>query len=199
MYLCADVQDADSLTVALDEVRKRFGRITGLIHAAGVLADKKISDKTEEQFRRVFATKVEGLRSLLAVTAEDPLELIVCFSSVAARYGNAGQCDYAAANEVLNQVAGVEARRRGETCLVKSIGWGPWEGGMVTPGLAQQFKSRGMGLIPLGRRRATVCRGASRTRNKCRGSDYRRRRVCHYRWAACQCTSGKHGRRGAID
>ena len=149
VYLCADVQDADSLTFALDEVRQRFGRITGLIHAAGVLADKKISDKTEEQFRRVFATKVEGLRSLLAATAEDPLELIVCFSSVAARYGNAGQCDYAAANEVLNQVAAVEARRRGEGCLVKSIGWGPWEGGMVTPGLAQQFKSRGVGLIPL--------------------------------------------------
>ena len=148
-YLCADVQDADSLSYALDEVRQRFGRITGLIHAAGVLADKKISDKTEEQFRRVFATKVEGLRSLLAATAEDPLELIVCFSSVAARYGNAGQCDYAAANEVLNHVAAVEAQRRGETCLVKSIGWGPWEGGMVTPGLAQQFKSRGVGLIPL--------------------------------------------------
>ena len=149
MYLCADVQDADSLVRAFDEVRQRFGPITGLIHAAGVLADKKISDKTEEQFRRVFATKVEGLQSLLAATANDPLELIVCFSSVAARYGNVGQCDYAAANEVLNQVAAVEARRRGEACLVKSIGWGPWEGGMVTPGLAQQFKSRGVGLIPL--------------------------------------------------
>jgi acyl transferase domain-containing protein/NAD(P)-dependent dehydrogenase (short-subunit alcohol dehydrogenase family) len=149
VYLRADVQDADSLAYTLDKVRQRFGSITGLIHAAGVLADKKISDKTEEQFRRVFTTKVEGLRSLLTATADDPLELIVCFSSVAARYGNTGQCDYAAANEVLNQVAAVEARRRGETCLVRSFGWGPWEGGMVTPGLAQQFKSRGVGLIPL--------------------------------------------------
>jgi NAD(P)-dependent dehydrogenase (short-subunit alcohol dehydrogenase family) len=149
MYLNTDVSDPGSVARALDEVRNHWGPITGLVHAAGVLADKRIEDKTEEQFRRVFATKVAGMHALLTATATDPLDLIVCFSSVAARYGNTGQCDYAAANEVINQLAAVEARRRGTRCLIRSIGWGPWEGGMVTPALASQFTKRGVELIPL--------------------------------------------------
>ena len=71
------------------------------------------------------------------------------FSSVAARTGNPGQCDYAMANEVLNQVAAAERARRGAACVVRSIGWGPWEGGMVTPSLEKHFAQMGVPLIPL--------------------------------------------------
>jgi hypothetical protein len=84
---------------------------------------------------------------LLAATAADPLEVIVLFSSVAAAFGNAGQSDYAIANEVLNHVASAEAARRPE-CLVRSIAWGPWDGGMVTPALAEHFSRSGVALIP---------------------------------------------------
>jgi hypothetical protein len=68
---------------------------------------------------------------------------------VAARFGNAGQSDYAMANEVLNKVAAVEHRRREGRCLVRSIGWGPWDGGMVTPSLRSHFEERGVALLPL--------------------------------------------------
>jgi hypothetical protein len=54
------------------------------------------------------------------------------------------------ANEVLNKVAVAESRRRGGACLVKSLGWGPWEGGMVSPQLKAHFESMGVPLIPLG-------------------------------------------------
>jgi len=53
------------------------------------------------------------------------------------------------ANEVLNKVAVAESRRRGGACLVKSLGWGPWEGGMVSPQLKAHFESLGVPLIPL--------------------------------------------------
>jgi NAD(P)-dependent dehydrogenase (short-subunit alcohol dehydrogenase family) len=149
IYRDADVNDVASVAEALVTVRKQFGPISGIVHAAGVLADKLIQDKTPEQFRRVFATKVAGMEALFKATEQDPIRLIVAFSSVSARYGNAGQCDYAAGNEVLNQLIAVEARRRGSECLAKSLSWGPWEGGMVTPGLAAQFKARGVGMIPL--------------------------------------------------
>ncbi|NTW20454.1 MAG: KR domain-containing protein, partial [Nostocales cyanobacterium W4_Combined_metabat2_030] len=78
------------------------------------------------------------LRSLLTATQADPLSAICLFSSVAGRTGNAGQADYAMANEVLNRVAQAEAKRR-PNCVVKSIGWGPWAGGMVTPNLKAKF------------------------------------------------------------
>ena len=119
------------------------------IHGAGVLADKRIEQKTTEQFERVFSVKVEGFRNLLHATANDPLSLICVFSSIAARSGNAGQADYAMANEVLNKVAAVEAFRRGPGCVVKSLNWGPWDGGMVTPGLKEHFRELGVPLIPI--------------------------------------------------
>src|SRR5208283_3146667 len=61
---------------------------------------------------------------------------------------NAGQCDYAAANEVLNKVAATESRRR-PGCLVRSLGWGPWQGGMVTPSLAAHFHRHNIPLISI--------------------------------------------------
>ena len=148
-YLSLDVRDAEAVEAALDLIRQEWGPITGIIHGAGVISDKLIVDKKLEQFQVVFDTKVEALRTLLDATRADPLNLLCLFSSVAARQGNIGQCDYAMANEVLNQVAGSEAMRRGKACLVRSINWGPWDGGMVTPALAGRFREMGVPLIPL--------------------------------------------------
>ena len=148
-YVTVDVGNEAKLSAALENVRKTWGAITGLVHGAGVLADKLIAEKSDEQFDRVFDTKVSGLRALLAATAKDPLTAICLFSSVAARSGNLGQCDYAMANEVLNLVACTERARRGTSCVVRAIGWGPWEGGMVTPSLKSHFEQMGVALIPL--------------------------------------------------
>ena len=148
-YLAVDVANAGALNAALEGIRKDWGPITAVVHGAGVLADKRIEEKTDAQFDRVFDTKVSGLRALLAATANDPLTALCLFSSVAARTGNLGQCDYAMANEVLNLVACAEQARRGAGCVVRAIGWGPWDGGMVTPSLKSHFEHMGVALIPL--------------------------------------------------
>lgn len=147
-YLPVDVANADAVAAALDGVRAEWGPITGLVHGAGVLADRKVKEKTDAQWDSVWSTKIDGVRALLSATRADPLRTICFFSSVAARTGNVGQCDYAAANEMLNRLAATEARRRPQA-VVKSIGWGPWAGGMVTPQLARAFHARGIALIPL--------------------------------------------------
>ena len=150
-YVAVDVTNQDALSETLKEIRSDWGPITGLVHGAGVLADKMILQKTDEQASRVLETKVQGLEALIAATSDDPIRNIVLFSSVAARSGNSGQCDYAMANEILNKVGALERQRRGGSCLVKSMGWGPWEGGMVTPSLKAHFQSMGVPLIPLDR------------------------------------------------
>ncbi len=146
-YLPVDVQDPNKLSAALDGLRASWGPIAAVVHGAGVLADKKIAEKTEEQFDRVFNTKVVGLRALLHATRNDPIKVLALFSSVAARTGNLGQCDYAMANEVLNKVGAAIHHRFGIS--VKAIGWGPWEGGMVSPALKAHFQQMGVALIPL--------------------------------------------------
>jgi acyl transferase domain-containing protein/acyl carrier protein len=148
-YAAIDVRDPAALGALLDDVRRSWGPIRGLVHGAGVLADALLDKKTDAQFDRVFDTKVLGLRALLDATRNDPLAWLCLFSSVAARGGNAGQADYAMANEILNKVAALESARRGPSCRVVSIGWGPWDGGMVTPTLRTHFASRGVALLPV--------------------------------------------------
>ncbi|MGA5699449.1 SDR family NAD(P)-dependent oxidoreductase [Peterkaempfera bronchialis] len=147
-YLAVDARDGAALSRELDRVRAEWGPVTGIVHGAGVLADKLIADKTDEQIDRVLSTKVDGLRALLDATVDDPLRLVCLFSSVAGLFGNAGQSDYAVANEVLGQVASVEQARR-PGCLVRSIAWGPWQGGMVTPPIAALLVGEGVELIPV--------------------------------------------------
>jgi NAD(P)-dependent dehydrogenase (short-subunit alcohol dehydrogenase family) len=147
-YCAAPIENRDALDAALTLVRKDWGPIRAVVHAAGVLADKRIAVKTDAQFAHVFDTKVQGLRTLLAATQSDPLKLLCVFSSVSARCGNTGQSDYAMANEVMSKVAWMESRRR-PGLRVKSLGWGPWEGGMVSPQLKERFSALGVPMIPL--------------------------------------------------
>ena len=63
----------------LGNIRGEYGPIRGIVHGAGVLADRLIVDKTREQFALVYGTKVTGLRALLAATAGDELRFIALF------------------------------------------------------------------------------------------------------------------------
>lgn len=147
-YLRADVGDLESVRGALEEVRAEWGPITGIVHGAGVLADRLVVDKTDEQFDRVLRTKARGLENVLELVEADNPALVCVFSSVAVSAGNAGQCDYAAANEIAERSA-EQWRARHPACLVKAIAWGPWSGGMVSPELAEVFAERKVPLIPL--------------------------------------------------
>jgi len=148
-YRAVDVTDEGAVSAVLAETRTDWGPVRGLVHGAGVLADRLIAEQTDAQFDRVFNTKIEGLRTLLGCMSEDPLGLLCLFSSVSARCGNNGQSTYAMSNEILNKVAWAESRRRGGDVLVKSLGWGPWEGGMVGPQLKEHFAKLGVPMIPL--------------------------------------------------
>jgi NAD(P)-dependent dehydrogenase (short-subunit alcohol dehydrogenase family) len=147
-YHQVDVRNREAVFEVLEGVRKNEGPISGILHGAGVVEDRLIIEKTPDQAARVLETKITGLQHLLDATAEDPLRFLILFSSVAARFGNRGQADYAMANEVLNKIAVREAALRPD-CRVAAINWGPWDGGMVTESLKRAFEKRRIGLIPL--------------------------------------------------
>src|SRR5262249_25066139 len=93
-YKAVDVRDLASVARALAEVRATLGPIRGLVHGAGVLADRRIEDKTTEQFDFVYDTKVASLRFLLAELEKDDLRILALFSSSTGRFGRVGQVDY---------------------------------------------------------------------------------------------------------
>ena len=147
-YYSADIRDAAAVGAALARIKKELGPVRGLVHGAGVLADKLILDKTDAQFDSVFDTKVTGLRNLLSALDLGALKAVALYSSSTARFGRTGQCDYAMANEVLNKAARLLARRL-PACRVASFNWGPWDGGMVNDGLKALFAKEGVGVIGL--------------------------------------------------
>ncbi len=147
-YYSVDVCDKNHVSSIIKKIRQTHGPVSALIHGAGVREDRLIIDKTEEQFQRVFETKVKGLYNLLDAVEGDDLKYLVLFSSVAARMGNKGQSDYAMANEALNKIAQHQAFARPQ-CRVASINWGPWDGGMVTTPLKKEFIRNNISLIPL--------------------------------------------------
>jgi acyl transferase domain-containing protein/NAD(P)-dependent dehydrogenase (short-subunit alcohol dehydrogenase family)/acyl carrier protein len=148
VYRSVDVRDREAVGSVVASLRTELGPIRSLIHGAGVLADRKIEDQTDEQFARVYETKVGGLDALLGAIGSDDLRALVLFSSSTARFGRKGQVAYAAANEVLNKRAQFEAKARPD-CRVLSVNWGPWAGGMVTPSLRPLFEAEGIALIPV--------------------------------------------------
>lgn len=144
-YHVVDVRDRDAVAAVVDDIYARHGRLDGVIHGAGVLEDKRMSDKGVESFERVFGTKVDGARHLVASLRGD-LGFLVLFGSVAGVFGNRGQADYSAANDALDTLARTWSGRFDGR--VVAVDWGPWAGaGMVSPELEREYARRGVGLI----------------------------------------------------
>jgi NAD(P)-dependent dehydrogenase (short-subunit alcohol dehydrogenase family) len=144
-YFSADVRDEAAFGTLLDEVQGRFGPLAGVIHGAGVIEDRLVRDKTPESFDRVFDTKVVSARILSERLRPERLRFGVFFASIASRYGNKGQSDYAAANEVLSKLA-CDLDRRWPARVV-SVAWGPWSGIGMVADLEKHLVGRGLRLI----------------------------------------------------
>ena len=123
--------------VVLEDIQKVVAEhpaINIVVHAAGIIEDARVINKTPEAIDRVLAPKVQGIENLDRATAECPLDLFIAFSSVAGALGNAGQFDYAAANGYMDAYIETRAARvlaqktRGRSV---SISWPLWEDGAM--------------------------------------------------------------------
>ena len=81
-------------------------------HAAGVLADRLLSEQSASGLGRVYAPKAHGAWSLHAASATRAFNAFALFSSVTALLGGAGQANYGAANVCLDAL-GAYRRVRG--------------------------------------------------------------------------------------
>ncbi|MFI6958711.1 SDR family NAD(P)-dependent oxidoreductase [Nocardia sp. NPDC050408] len=147
-YHAVDVRDPDGVRGVVENISERHGRLDGVIHGAGVLDDRMLRDKSPEGFERVYSTKVDGAKALADAVDPDHLAFLVLFGSVSGVYGNRGQVDYAAANDALDTLAHIWAKRF--TGRVVSVDWGPWTssgGGMVSAELLREYSRRGIEAI----------------------------------------------------
>lgn len=153
-YRVADVRDEAGMASLLSDIYTSYGRIDGVLSAAGVIEDCRLEDKSQDSWDRVFGTKIDSLYLLARYLKPESLNFLVIFTSVAGRYGNSGQVDYAAANEVLNRLAWQLYAQWQHRVQVKAVNWGPWHApthgsGMVSAETQRKFESRGVELISL--------------------------------------------------
>ncbi|MFE1910358.1 SDR family NAD(P)-dependent oxidoreductase [Streptomyces anandii] len=118
-----DIADPE---VAARMVRAALGegnRPRGVVHCAGVLHDRLITDLGDTDLETVMRPKIAGVVNLEAALACHDLDWWVLYSSAAALLGSPGQSAYAAANAWLDAWA---LRRKAEGKPATSIAWGPW-------------------------------------------------------------------------
>ena len=145
-YHQVNVLDEKAFGAFIRHIYNTYGRLDGVIHGAGVIEDKRIEDKTPGSFDRVFDTKAHSAFVLSRSLRSNLLKFLVFFSSVSGRFGNRGQSDYAAANEVLNKMAAYLDRRW--TGRMVSVNWNPWaEVGMASASIRKRFSQSGIEII----------------------------------------------------
>lgn len=148
VYYQCDINNKAEVHEMVQRGEQKFGRITGIIHGAGVLVNSLLYSKTEEVFKKVFSVKYNGTNNMVSEIDSEHLKYLCFFSSVSGFFGSFGQTDYSCGNEYLNNYARYYKTMHPE-CKVMSLNWGPWDGGMIDKALKSALLRRGRTLIDL--------------------------------------------------
>jgi NAD(P)-dependent dehydrogenase (short-subunit alcohol dehydrogenase family) len=148
-YHSVDLRDGEAVAAVIDQIRDTHGRIDVLLHAAGLEISRGLAKKERAEFELVFGVKADGWFNLMKAAGDMPIGATVAFSSVAGRFGNPGQTDYAAANNLLCSIASGMRRTRPETRGM-ALDWTAWAGiGMATRGsIPKIMEALGVQMLP---------------------------------------------------
>lgn len=141
----ADLGDAEAVEEALRGVEPKLERLKGIVHSAGSLSDATLARLTPEDIDKVFASKIRGTESMLALAAGRDLDFFVTYSSIAGLFGSPGQANHAAANTGMDAtIASVWPSGTG-----MSIAWGPWAetGSATDPDVLMRTEALGIGAL----------------------------------------------------
>ncbi len=149
-YLVCDVTDPDQVDKAVKAVADDEGSLAVILHVAGFEHSRRLESKPLEEFEGTITVKVNGFFNVYQALRRHKLQpkAWVMFTSVAGRFGNAGQTDYSAANDWLCKLSAALNSPSSGTKAV-AIDWGAWaEVGMSARGyIPELMKRAGIDLI----------------------------------------------------
>ncbi|MFE7565092.1 SDR family NAD(P)-dependent oxidoreductase, partial [Kitasatospora sp. NPDC057500] len=115
-----DVGEQEELSRLIDGIPN----LTGVVHAAGVLADGVLEAQSPASLAEVMRPKADAAWHLHRLTRDRDLAFFTVFSSASGVLGSAGQANYAAANTFLDALA---EYRHAAGLPATSLAWGLWE------------------------------------------------------------------------
>jgi len=127
LVLAADVADEAQMQAALVAAEARFGRLNGVIHAAGVVsrdAFAPVQETTHAISQTHFLPKNHGVYVLHKLLEGKEIDFVFLFSSLSAVLGGLGVAAYAASNNFLDAFA--QARRQDGSTRWMSVNWDTW-------------------------------------------------------------------------
>jgi malonyl CoA-acyl carrier protein transacylase/NAD(P)-dependent dehydrogenase (short-subunit alcohol dehydrogenase family) len=150
VYEVCDVSDGDQVTAAVDAVRQRYGRIDGVVHAAGLESVAAVPKKSLDHARHVVRVKADGSHHLWHAVKNDHLKFFGFFGSFLGRFGMDGQVDYTAGADLVSKLSAMLARRHPET-KVFTLCWTGWaDVGMAATEAVRRVQEEVRGLRYLG-------------------------------------------------
>jgi NAD(P)-dependent dehydrogenase (short-subunit alcohol dehydrogenase family) len=149
MYHSVNLLDGDAVAAAMGSIAEAHERVDVVLHAGGLEISRLLPDKDPSEYDLVFDVKADGWFSLLKGLQSTELGVVVGFSSIAGRFGNAGQADYSAANDLLCKSSLAFAASRPDTTAI-AIDWTAWgDIGMATRGsIPTVMKAAGIDMLP---------------------------------------------------
>jgi acyl transferase domain-containing protein/NAD(P)-dependent dehydrogenase (short-subunit alcohol dehydrogenase family) len=129
-YHSVDIVDREAIDRVVEEVYRKYGRVDLVLHGAGIQISKALTKKSIHDFRRIIATKLDGLSNLYNACEKHRNGRPVHFHILTSAFsymGNDGQPDYGAANEAMNRIAECMNSRSNEAHW-SSMAWLGWAG-----------------------------------------------------------------------
>jgi 3-oxoacyl-[acyl-carrier protein] reductase len=103
---CVDVRDFKGIKSWIDETKKSLGRVDILVNNAGIVIDKSLMLMTEEDWREVIDTNLNGMfnaaKACIVTFMKQKSGHIINISSVSGITGLAGQTNYSATKGGMN-------------------------------------------------------------------------------------------------
>jgi len=143
----ADVSDFDALQKVFEVIEMEMPAIKHIVHAAGVIEAKKISELTYQEYLRILAPKVHGTWNLHQLSLTRSIDTFLLFSSASSLIGLSGQGSYVSANTFVDQLAHY---RKQMGLPATAINWGVIEDvGMVANEAELDRYAKAEGFIPV--------------------------------------------------
>ncbi len=148
-YYACDIVDPEAVNTLVEQVHREMGRITCVIHGAGLNKPRRIEQVSPEEALEEVSPKILGAYHLWHALQSNPPRLFIAFTSIIGVTGMPGNAWYAFSNEVLDLFL-KQIRSASPTTQTLALAYSVWgEMGMgARMGSVKQLGHWGIDAIP---------------------------------------------------